>query len=344
MSTRLYVYANSGKPVLAEYLEIDGRVIRDPSGNPYKVPADFDWNTYMGKFEKLKHSLEAMEKAERILPDEGIPAIRDAAVVYGFLYAQFHAAWPASPSDIQRTYNGYIGKGPGDGDFVPDFTAAASFLYGAACAASGLSQEECLGGGGAQNILSSTKARIKGQAGSIDTSGKYYNAPKNIPHIENGWNTYTNGVAGSEGTSKKGKTYTDQSHRPAPVPAYKPPVPSSPVKPHSSLEAPSSPYRPASLDMGTLGPAEPMAGRNKFLSPDMSQGFPAQFADPFAQYADRGFSPVTENPYVPGQGGPARPNLLDSPSSFDSPAFGTGTPPLEVIAQPSGRARREKSG
>ena len=139
MSTRLYVYANSGKPVLAEYLEIDGRVIRDPSGNPYKVPADFDWNTYMGKFEKLKHSLEAMEKAERSLPDEGIPAIRDAAVVYGFLYAQFHAAWPASPSDIQRTYNGYTAKVHCAVDFVPAFTPAASFLYGAACAASGLS-------------------------------------------------------------------------------------------------------------------------------------------------------------------------------------------------------------
>ena len=48
MSTRLYVYAKSGKAVPAKYLEIDGKVIRDP-GNPYKVPADFDWNTYMGK-------------------------------------------------------------------------------------------------------------------------------------------------------------------------------------------------------------------------------------------------------------------------------------------------------
>jgi hypothetical protein len=76
-----------------------------------------------------------------------------------------------------------------------------------------------------------------------------------------------------------------------------------------------------------------MAGRNKFLPPDMSQGLPAQFADPFAQYADRGFSPVTENPYVPGQGIPARPNLLASPSSFDSPAFGSSNPP-QVIAQP----------
>ncbi len=71
-------------------------------------------------------------------------------------------------------------------------------------------------------------------------------------------------------------------------PTATPPAPTSPIspiRPHSSLEAPPAPYRPASLEMGTLGPAEPMAGRNKFLSPDMSQGFPAQFADPFAQYA-----------------------------------------------------------
>ena len=330
MSTRLYVYANSGKPVLAKYLEIDGKVIRDPSGNPYKVPADFDWKTYMGKFERLKDSVEAMEKAERIVPNEGIPAIRDAAVTYSFLFAQFHAAWPASPSDTQRTYNGYIGKGPGDGDFVPDFTAAASFLYGAACAASGLSEEECLAGGGAQNILSSRKGRV----GNIDTSGKYYNAPKNVPHIENGWNTYTNGAADSGRVSNKPKTPTDRSDKPPRAPTNQTPSPIAPAKPHSSLEAPPTPYRPASLDMGAPGPAQPMAGGNEFSSPDMSLRYPTQFADPFAQYADRGFSPVTENPYVPGQIGPARPNLLDSPSSFDSLAFGTGNPP-QVIAQPS---------
>jgi hypothetical protein len=77
-----------------------------------------------------------------------------------------------------------------------------------------------------------------------------------------------------------------------------------------------------------------MAVGNRFPSPDMSRGYPTQFADPFAQYADRGFSPLTENPYVPGQGGPARPNLLDAPSSFESLSFGSGSQP-QVIAQPS---------
>jgi hypothetical protein len=176
----LYVYALSGKAVPANYLEINGEVIRDPSGNPYKVPADFDWNTYMRKFETFKHSLEARDKAEPSLPDDGTRAMRDTAEMYRFLIGQFHAAWPASSSDVQRTYNGYSGKG--EGDFVPAFTPAASFLYGAACAASGLSEEECLAGGGAQNILSAIAARYKGKAGSIDTSGKYYNAP--IPRVK----------------------------------------------------------------------------------------------------------------------------------------------------------------
>jgi len=130
MSTDLYVYSKGHKAVPAKYREIDGRVIRDPSGNPYLVPADFDWRTYIDKFERLKSSLEARAKAEPAVPDEGTSRIRDAAELLGFLYTQFHAAWPARPSDIQRTYNGYSGRSKGD--FVPAFTPAASFLYGAA--------------------------------------------------------------------------------------------------------------------------------------------------------------------------------------------------------------------
>ena len=136
------------------------------------------------------------------------------------------------------------------------------------------------------------------------------------------------------------RTPTDASDRPTPAtpqnPAGRTSAPITPTKPHSSLEAPPTAYRPASLNMGTPVPPEPMAGGNKFSPPDVSQGYPAQFADPFAQYADTGFSPVTENPYVPGQIGPARPNLLDSPSSFDSPAFGSVNQP-HLSPQPTGQ-------
>jgi hypothetical protein len=114
MSTRLYVYDNNKRAVPAKYLEINGKIIRDPSGNPYKVPADFDWNTYVGKFETFKHSLEARDNTEPSFPDAVARDARDTAEVYRFLIGQFRAAWPASPSDIQRTYNGYSGKGEGD--------------------------------------------------------------------------------------------------------------------------------------------------------------------------------------------------------------------------------------
>ncbi|MGD0661346.1 MAG: hypothetical protein ABSD38_25050 [Syntrophorhabdales bacterium] len=329
MSTRLYVYDKSNRAVPAKYLEINGKVIRDPSGNPYKVPADFDWNTYIGKFETFKHSLEARDNAEPSLPDKGTRAMQDTAEVYWFLIGQFHAAWPASPSDIQRTYNGYSGRG--EGDFVPDFRPAASFLLGTACAASGLGEIDALLGGGAQNFVSWWTGGKKVKISLFE----FLNNPENVPHIENGWNTYANGAAASGRVSNKPKTATDRPDRPAQTPSAKPPAPITPATPQSSLEAPHQPSNPlASPDIGTSGPVEPGAWGNKLLPADMSQGFPTQFADPFAQYADRGFSPVMENPYVPGQGGPARPNLLASPSSFDSLAFGTGNPP-QVIAQPS---------
>jgi hypothetical protein len=92
MSARLTVYSKGNKAVPAKYLEINGEVIRGPSGDPYIVPADFDWNTYMGKFERLKHSLETAEKVDRSHPDEFTRAGGYASMVYTFLYRQFHAA------------------------------------------------------------------------------------------------------------------------------------------------------------------------------------------------------------------------------------------------------------
>ena len=48
MATEFSVYSKNGTPVRAKYLEIHGRPVFDASGNPYIVPADFDWNNYMG--------------------------------------------------------------------------------------------------------------------------------------------------------------------------------------------------------------------------------------------------------------------------------------------------------
>lgn len=126
MSARLTVYSKGNKAVPAKYLEINGEVIRDRLGDPYMVPAGFDWNTYMGKFERLKRSLEAAEKVDRSHPDEIARAGGYTLILCTFLYDQFHATVPGSPSDIQRTYNGYTAKDPHD--FVPAFTPAADSL------------------------------------------------------------------------------------------------------------------------------------------------------------------------------------------------------------------------
>ena len=336
MSNRLYAYALSGKAVPAKYLEIDGRVIRDPSGNPYLVPADFDWNTYMEKFEKFRDSLEAREKTEPTLPNEGTSYLKDTGEVWGFLHSQFHAAWPASPSDVQRTYNGYSGKG--EGDFVPDFRPAASFLFGAACAASGLGEIGALLGGGAQNIWS--WARSGGPWGKVKTSPfEFLNNPENVPHIKNGWNVYTNGVTGSERATKGTKAPTDQSHRPAPAPVIKAPAPTVPSRPHSSLEAPQPPVHSASLPIGTPGQSEPALQENKLLSYDPSQGFPIPPANPLTQYAGGRFPSPLENPSVPRLDDILRPNLLTSPSKFDFFSSGKGNPP-QVSSRPSEQPKR----
>ena len=123
---------------------------------------------------------------------------------------QFYARWPAGQSDVQRTYNGHIGTG--EGDFVGAFKPAASFLYGAACAASGLMNTQPWQGEVRRTLYHGLK-RIKPSSPfrNLDKlEGKYFNDPKNVPDIENGWNTYTNGVSASDGGSNKAKRYKDK--------------------------------------------------------------------------------------------------------------------------------------
>ena len=193
-----------------------------------------------------------------------------------------------------------------------------------------------MGGGGAQNILSSTKARIKGQAGSINTSGKYYNAPKNIPHIETVGIRIQTAWQVRRGLQKRARHILTSLTGPLqcrPTSPPSPPAPSSPTHPWKPLRVP---IVLRSFDMGTLAPAEPMAARDKFLSPDMSQGFPGSIK------RTRSLSMQTEvsllsrkTPMFPDQGGPAHPNLLDSPSSSRLPLPSTKAATPQVIAQPT---------
>jgi len=217
MSARLSVYADDGTPVWGKYLEIDGKVIYGPSGNPYIVPFDFDWNSYMRDFKNFRDSMAAEKTGDWYLGNEGLSVGFDTKKVYRFLYDQFHADWPGSPHDVQRTYNG--SRHTKGGDFVGAFRPAASFLFGAACAAIGLSDLDAMAGGGAQNLKS---WRDKGGfSGNVKVSPfEYFNNPENASNIENGWNFYRNSVPASDGTSSKTKGEADKAAHPTSAPTY----------------------------------------------------------------------------------------------------------------------------
>jgi len=167
------VLNNGGGMVDAKFLKDDyGNYIIDKSTNiPYVVPADFNPHEAMDQFHSMRIANSTNPLAE--------------AVIYDRLYSDFHAAWPGSNFDLQRTYNGYHGAGAND--FVKAFTPAASWYYGLAVAAAGLTDTEALIGGGAQNLISSRNNA------SVDTSGAFYNAADNVSRILSGYDGYTGG-------------------------------------------------------------------------------------------------------------------------------------------------------
>ena len=126
-------------------------------------------------------------------------------------------------------------------------------------------------------------------------------------------------------------------------PAGRVPVPASPAKPHSSLEAPPSTSLPAAFHMGTPDQSMPIRQPNRLLSYDPSQGFPMPPANPLTHYADgmfpSSFPSLTENPTIPALDDILRPNLLTAPSKFDFFSSGKGNPP-RLNAQSSGQPKR----
>jgi flagellum-specific peptidoglycan hydrolase FlgJ len=300
MPTPLYVHANDGTPVAAKQLEINGEPIYDASGKPYMVPFDFDWGTYLEKFKRVGDFVTSEEAIDRGLPDEGISVIRDLAAQGSLLITQFFPKWPGSPSDVQRTYNGYTGTG--GGDFVKDFKPAASFLFGAACAASGLDKDECLAGAGAENIWSSLWT-----TGGTDTSGKGHNNPQNASNIESGWNFYKNSVSASNSASSKAKGYGDKVVHPTSVPVNKVPAPTAPTR----SEQYGVPNPPGPINSGPSRLLQPPAPCNSLigmLSPVDLRPFP-----------DRPpFSPVSY---------PSPVNYLASPPTFFQGPYGSSYTP-----------------
>src|SRR5947209_4144160 len=160
----------------------------DPNHQPYIVPADYDPARVVLQFQRL--AATELQNA---------PATID---VDPFLYAReqlwndFAQMFPSgASSDLQRSYNGTVGN-----EFVPAFTAAASFNLGLAAAAAGLSSTETFVGGGIYNILTSLRTP------NVDTSGYLGNTEVNVPHITDGFQQFFGGTFANPSASIGGVT------------------------------------------------------------------------------------------------------------------------------------------
>ena len=161
---QLFVKDRRGNNVAAKYLkDTNGNYIMDGStGRPYVVPADFNLDAVIAKYKRPDwQTLEPIDIATRL-------------ETYAKLYQNFQTG---QPDDLQTAYNGKVGASR-----VKDFRPAASYVFGAACSAAGLTLHECMAGGGVYNYIKSEKPDSK-----IDVSGVFGNNPDNVQDIEQGY-------------------------------------------------------------------------------------------------------------------------------------------------------------
>ncbi len=158
------------KDVAAKYLkDANGDYIMNRStGRPYVVPADFNLDAVIAKYEVDPRTLPDLETS-----------MQARGASYAKLYENFQRG---RPDDLQRSYNGKV-----DATWVKDFQPAASYVFGAACAAAGLPLWQCKAGGGGYNL----GTKIFGDGPKNKTSGEFGNNPDNVQHIEQGYRSQT---------------------------------------------------------------------------------------------------------------------------------------------------------
>ena len=197
-------------------------------------------------------------------------------------------------------------------DFVEDFRPSASFLFGAACAASGLDKDECLTGAGAENTWSSLWT-----SGGTDTSGKGHNSPQNASNIENGWSFYGNSVSVPSGASSKTKGHGGKFAHPTSAPLNNAPAPAAPTP----SEHHGVPDPPGSVSSGPFGPPLPWAADNYLNGMPSPVGLlSSPDRPPFYPYGN------TLAAAPPGQADTANALLMAS-SSFNPPPAQRDYPP-----------------
>jgi hypothetical protein len=179
---------NQAGTIPAKFLQTaSGDYVIDPrTSRPYVVPADYDPTAVVQKFQRM--ATTALENAP--INADTDPFLHARVE----LYSSFAEMFPSGGvSDLQTAYDGIV-----NGEFVPDFTAAASFNFGLAAAAAGLSPTEAVAGGGIYNEYKSLKGV------DVDTSGPMGNNPNNVPRTNDGFDEYYNGLFSSPNVSEDG--------------------------------------------------------------------------------------------------------------------------------------------
>jgi hypothetical protein len=185
-------YAINGTRTAAKYLyDNSGNAVLDSKTNqPYIVPLDYNPNKAI---DLGKQHAEALDSSLSNASTDGMvyAAIANELAMFGLKFRS------GAEYDIQTNYNGTSGL------FVPAFTPIASYDYGLASAAFGLSATEALQAGGSYNLASAVYKQLSNLIPGLlgrptdkiqDTSGIYNNNPNNPPNIIAGQQAYKNNV------------------------------------------------------------------------------------------------------------------------------------------------------
>lgn len=169
----------NGNEVAAKYLvDSNGNYVMNPAtGKPLVVPADYDPGQTIQQF-------QAIEQAAFSDIDPDTMSVSERTAVYNSLITDFAAG---APNDLQRSYNGLT-----NAPDVPAFQAAASYNFGLAAAAGGITNFETNLGGGLYNLWEKWKS-----SSPIDTSGYLWNNPTNVQFINQGFSAATSGIFSS---------------------------------------------------------------------------------------------------------------------------------------------------
>jgi hypothetical protein len=173
------VYDKKSRAVGAKILrDANGRPIIEPmTGFPLIVDEDFDIDRAIAFGRALANA-----PVDR---SSDLPHWEKMNSIYA---AMFNAFEDGGPLEMQRSYNKNVGGG--EREFVKAFRPAASYIYGVVGRAAGLSPQELIGAAGLYNW---SRKYIKGND-NINTSGPMFNAPPNVPWIEQGMRAYDSGL------------------------------------------------------------------------------------------------------------------------------------------------------